>query len=242
MVTDPDSNISCAWATTRSCSRSGWASGSATGRCWRRTSRSPTWVSTSWARAACGSPTPARWRRGHGTRPQRGRARVPARRRRIPQHPARGAAQRRLRGDHGAAVLLRPGASLLLRELARSADPRIAEIAAKAVKEVDLSRRAQHRLGAAPGRWHGGVACAHAEGARSPVAVHRRDVRGRRGRCGDGRGRHRPRSRGIARALARGVDAVCAEATLDAPEGEWMQGSMRAAASRACTPSTWATC
>ena len=72
---------------------------------------------------------------GHG--PQRGRARVSPRWRRVPQPAAGRAAERRLRRHDGAPVLLRsPGTRCCLHALARSTDARIAEIAAKACKEV----------------------------------------------------------------------------------------------------------
>ena len=65
---------------------------------------------------------------------------------------------------------------LLLGQLTLSRDERIAGIAAKAVKEVALSRRALGGLGDPAGRRHRRVARADAGGARRAVDVHRRNV------------------------------------------------------------------
>ncbi len=74
---------------------------------------------------------------------------------------------------------------LLFEALMKSSEPRIAEIAAKAVKEVTYHVAPCQRLGRAPGRRHGRKQGAHYHGARLDVALRGRIVR---------HGRHRQRS------------------------------------------------
>ena len=129
--------------------------------------------------------------RGQGT--HRGRARVPARRRRLSQPAAGRAAERRLRDDDGAAVLLRPvppAAAARADAFDRSARRGNRGQGGEGSR---LSRRAQHRLGDPAGRRHRRIARADAAGARRSVDVHRRDVHRGRRRAGAGRGRHRRR-------------------------------------------------
>ena len=89
-----------------------------------------------------------------------------------------------------------------------------------------------------------GVARAHAGGARSTVAVHRRDVRGRRGRRrADRRGRRGRTPRALRDPWLAGVRAVLDEATLAMPDRRMdARRAARRAASRACTPSISAIC
>ena len=91
----------------------------------------------------------------------------------------------------------------VLHALTTSRDARIAEIAAKAVKEVAYHVERSTRLDRAPGRRHRRFARAHAGGARRPVAVHRRDVRDRRRRATVDRRRHRSGFARAAGAVAR---------------------------------------
>ena len=113
-------------------------------------------------------------------RPRRGPARVPARRRRVSQPAARRAAERQLRRhDRRGSSCSTPGTCSLLRALARSRDARIAEIAAKAAKEVayhvERSGDWVIRLGDGTDESHAKMQAAIDE----PVDVHRRDVRRR---------------------------------------------------------------
>ena len=72
-----------------------------------------------------------------GAGPGRGQARLSARRPRLPQPAAGRAAERRFRRSRWrGSSCSTPGTTCCLRELHRSTDTRIAEIAAKAVKEV----------------------------------------------------------------------------------------------------------
>ena len=79
----------------------------------------------------------------------------------------------------------------LLKALQRSSDPRVAEIAAKAVKEVAYHLERSSRPGRPAGRRQRGEPSPDAGGARRALALCRRDVPGRyQGRDG-GHSRHR---------------------------------------------------
>ena len=94
-------------------------------------------------------------RRARGSRPLRGRPRLPPRRPRLPQRAAGRAPDDRLRRRDGAAAGAR---DLPVRALRRRcsviADATLAGDRGKAVKEVAYHRRPRHPLGAAPRRRH----------------------------------------------------------------------------------------
>ena len=180
-------------------------------------------------------------RRGRRQGARRGPARLPARRPRLPQPAAGRAAERRLRRHDGAPVpVSTPGTTCCCASCTGSTDARIAEIAAKAVKEVAYHLRAQPATG-----WSGS-----ATAPRRAIAACRR--RSTSSGCTPARcssptrsieamvaRRHRRRSRGAARALARASSrAILGGGHADPAAAR--AGCSRAA-SAACTPSISAT-
>ena len=166
--------------------------------------------------------------RGRGALPasgsRRGRARVPARERAVPQSPPRRAAERQLRRHDGAAVPVRrvaPAAAARAREVGRRDHRRDRR---QGRQGGGVSRRALGRLGDPPRRRHRRVAREDAGGDRRPLDC-------TPARCSrPTRSSSRWSKPGIAadlRSLAapwrQQVDAVFAAATLKAPDAAFMQ-------------------
>ncbi len=132
---------------------------------------------------------------------------------------------------------------LLLRGLTGSTDVRIAEIAAKALKEVRYHVERSARLGDPAGRRHRREPSQDAGGDRRSVDVHRRDVRCRRDRARADRCRRRLRraraGRAVAAARRRGARRGHADAC---PRTAGCRAAADAAGGRASTPSTSGRC
>ena len=146
------------------------------------------------------------------------------------------------RGDFAVTVLRNFLMATFLKQLwhrlAASSDAELAGVAAKAVKEATLPPGACRRLGRAPRRRQRGIDRPHGGGARPALALHRRDLRGRRRRRGGGRVEARP---ALGRP-ARGVAAPTSTPSSPRPASRCRRRARSAApASRAGTASTWAT-
>ena len=170
-----------AWATIGSCSAIGCPSGAGTGRSSRRTSRSPTSRSISSGRRRCFLQLAGEVE-GQGAR--RGRAGVLPRRRRVPQRPAGRAAQRRLRPSPScASSCSTPGACCSL-DGAPASDARRARrhrgqgATRKPATTCATAASGCFELGDGTDESHRRVA----DGAGRALALHRRAVRGGRGR------------------------------------------------------------
>ncbi len=122
--------------------------------------------------AGPGAPVADAGGRGRRRRPRRRPAGLSARCARVPQCAAGGAAQRQTtptpwRGS----FFFDAWHYFLLERLAASSEPRVATIAAKAVKEAAYHARRSARSRGAPGRRHGGKPCPHAGGGGRRMAL-----------------------------------------------------------------------
>jgi ring-1,2-phenylacetyl-CoA epoxidase subunit PaaC len=123
----------------------------------------------------------------------------------------------RLRHHHRAQLPLQALMVHVWDGLQQSADPSLAAIAAKSLKEDQLPPAPLARLAGAHGRRHRGVARPRAGGGEPPHALHRGvlDHQPGRGRRGGGQGRDR--RMGAAPGLGRAGQRRAAEATLTRP-------------------------
>ena len=164
--------------------------------------------------------------RGEGRRQgqRRGQVRLSARRQAVPQPAAGGAAERRFRAHHGAAVLLRG-----LRRSLLARDDEIERCHAGGdrgeIREGKrLSSPAFLGMDGPARRRHRGKPSPRAGRDRRSLGLYRRDVCRRRQRARPDRARHRDRSRErCTRNGSRRLPTVVGEATLALPKGDWMQ-------------------
>ena len=168
--------------------------------------------------------------RGQGRRQgqRRGQVRLPARRQAVPQSAAAGAAERRFRPHHGAAVLL---FGLRRSLLARDDDVERCDAGGDRgeVREGKrLSSAAFVGMDDPARRRHRGKPSPRAGRDRRSLGLHRRDVSGRRQRARPDRCRRRRRSRDAAGAVAE--DRLRCRGRGDAGAAAKATGCSRAAA------------
>ncbi|MDE2006512.1 MAG: phenylacetate-CoA oxygenase subunit PaaJ [Rhodospirillales bacterium] len=141
--------------------------------------------------------------RGRGRGTDRRRSGLSARRRRLPQRAAGGAAERRFRLDADAPVPVRRVSSGIAARAGGVVRCPGGGDRRQGRQGGRLSRRTLGRSGDPAGRRHRGIASADAGGAGRSLALYRGNVRRRRCRSGDRRCRHRAVAGQPARRLGR---------------------------------------